>query len=434
MKEITMPSFGSDMEQGVLTEWLVKPGDQVKRGDSLAVIETHKGAIELDAFDEGTIAKLLIEVGQKTPVGTPIALLRQVGDSVESDTIEALEQPEPSPTPLVEATASAGSELTAQQLRGQNPPPMPSTNSLSSNYQPVSPVARRLAEENNLALNLVTGTGPHGAIRLIDVERALIASSSSETAPAQAGVAAPVISSATSNQGESRVKSGFDPQAMRDAITATVTRSKREIPHYYLTHTLDISALQSYLQQQNAQREPEQRILLIAVMLRAIAISLGRFGQLNGHYQEEFVPAEPINIANAVNLRGGGLVMPVLKEVERCSLDELMTQLQGVVSRAKAGALKYSDLENPTFTVTSIGERGVDSIFGVIYPPQVAIVGLGCPRDVAVVEAGEVVIRTIITATLSADHRVTDGHYGSRFLCDINKRLQQPEALWNAKN
>ncbi|TCI01994.1 2-oxo acid dehydrogenase subunit E2 [Corallincola luteus] len=406
MKEITMPSFGSDMEQGVLTEWLVKVGDTVKRGDPIAVIETNKGAIELDAYDEGCISELLIKVGQKTPVGQPIAQLSQLNDEADLAVISA----QRSATKLNDLPGSSVANK-GKQAASQSPcqPLGSASGGKTSVFYPASPAARELAQQHNMPLSAVAGSGPDGAIRLVDVQAALV----EKPKPTPS-------------------RSGFDPQQMRDAIAATVTRSKQQIPHYYLSHTLDITLLEQHLSLLNGEREPLQRILLIAPLLRVIARSLVKYPQLNGHYLQRFAPSETIDIANAVNLRGGGLVMPVLRDVDHLSVDGLMQQLQALVERAKQGTLKFSDLDAPSFTVSNIGDRGVEAMWGVIYPPQVAIVGLGCPREAVVVEQGKVVIRRVMTVTLSADHRVTDGHYGSRFLTELNKRLQKPEALWNA--
>ncbi|GAA5215212.1 dihydrolipoamide acetyltransferase family protein [Corallincola platygyrae] len=425
MKEITMPSFGSDMEQGVLTEWQVKVGDEVKRGDPIAVIETHKGAIELDAFDEGAIAQLLVQVGEQTPVGQPIAMLAEPGEEITSaTTVDQKRETAPDLDTSV-APDAPPAKVPAKPIA----PRAPNTAVATADFQPATPAARKLAAKSGILLSDIKGTGPGGAITLVDVEGLLaiggVSSVSATDSPSSEKTTESVPAKAVA-------QSGFDPAMMREAISATVTRSKREIPHYYLSHTLDISKLEQHLAERNADVEPLKRTLLIAPLLSLIARALIKFPQLNGHYRDgQFVPSEVVDMANAVNLRGGGLVMPVLRQVDKSSMEALMQQLQAVTERAKQGSLKFSDLDNPSFTVTSIGDRGVESILGVIYPPQVAIVGLGCPRSDVVVVDGEITVSRVMTVTLSADHRVTDGHYGSRFLMEINKRLQKPEALWN---
>lgn len=383
MGEFLMPSLGADMEAGILVEWLKHPGDRIKRGDIIAVVETDKGAIEIEVFDDGVIEKLLVERGKKVPVGTPLALLAGVGDVVRAP------PPAPAPAPAKPAIEpERPTVVIAVPVTGR---------------QRVSPAARRMAAERGIDLSGLTGTGPGGAIISTDLPAA-------RPVPKPAG--------------------GPDLAAMRRAIAAAMARSKREIPHYYLSHAIDMTRADAWLEQANAQRPPAQRLLIQAPMLKAVALALRKHGQFNGfHRADGFRPSERIHIGTAVAVRGGGLIAPAIHDVDRLSIDELMAKLRDLVRRARAGSLRSSELSDPTVTVSSLGERGVDALYGVIYPPQVAILGFGAPAPRPWIVEGRVEPRPVVTASLAADHRVSDGHFGSLLLAEIDRLLQQPEQL-----
>ena len=250
--------------------------------------------------------------------------------------------------------------------------------------------------------------GPQGAVALADVERAAAAHR----------VAPPVR------------RTGFDPAQMRQAIAAAMGKSKREIPHYYLSDDIDFAAAHQWLEDWNRQRPPEQRLLAAALLLKATAQALRAVPQFNGFYEGgAFRSGQGIHIGWAISLRGGGLVAPALHDVDRLPLPQVMEQLHDLVRRARAGGLRSSELTDPTITVTSLGERGAQSVLGVIYPPQVAIVGFGRVGLRPWVVDGAVVARPVLNISLAADHRVTDGHLGGQLLAAIGQALQQPQNL-----
>jgi pyruvate dehydrogenase E2 component (dihydrolipoamide acetyltransferase) len=217
---------------------------------------------------------------------------------------------------------------------------------------------------------------------------------------------------------------------MRTAIAAAMARSKREIPHYYLEHQVDVTACEQWLAQKNAALPPDSRLLFGALSIKAVALACRRFPALNGFYQDGiFEPAKGVHIGVAIAIRGGGLAAPALHDVDQLPLDQLMTQMRDLVQRTRAGRIRSSEMTDPTITVSSLGERGVELLYGIIYPPQVAIVGFGkvVPRPWVV--DGAIGPRSIVTTTLSADHRVTDGHAGALFLVEIGKLLQEPDKL-----
>ena len=386
MGEFRMPSLGADMEAGTLVEWLKRPGDRVKRGDIVAVVETQKGAIEVDIFEEGVIERWLVEPGTTVPVGTPLALI-------------AGTQPAP---------AARVSEVAAVPAAPISVAP-PSVEQLPATGRArISPAARRLAAERGVSLDRLTGSGPEGAILYGDVERAAAA----EPLPRPA------------------VPKRLDLAEMRRAIAAAMARSKREIPHYYLSTTVDLTRSLAWTEAANVTRPPAQRLLLVALLLKAVALALGEAPEFNGFFTAEgFQPGAGIHLGTAIAIRGGGLVAPAIRDADKLSLDQLMTHLRDLVARARRGALRSSELSDPTITVTNLGERSVETVFGVIYPPQVALVGFGMPVERPWAVAGKVDARQVATATLAADHRASDGHSGALFLADIDRRLQSPETL-----
>jgi pyruvate dehydrogenase E2 component (dihydrolipoamide acetyltransferase) len=401
--EFRMPSLGADMEAGTLVEWLVKPGDKVKRGDVVAVVETQKGAIEIEIFETGAVENLLVDLGAKVPVGTILASIRRDGEAGVPPAAPAVTPareppaaPPPAPLPLPTPQPAA--------------PPAPAA--APQPEQPrarVSPAARRLAEARGIDLATIAGTGPGGAIVRADVEQP------------PAGPAPPA---------GKRKAAGLDLDAMRAAIASAMARSKREIPHYYLTHQFAVTAAEGWLTQTNAARPPDKRLMMSALTVKAVARAVGKFPAFNGFCRDgRFEPAAGVHVGVAIALRGGGLVAPAIHDTAELSLDELMERMRDLVQRVRAGRIRSSEMSDSTITVSSLGERGVESLYGVIYPPQVAIVGIGKVVVRPWIVDGGIGPRSVVTVTLSADHRVSDGHAGGLFLAEIDKLLQEPDTL-----
>lgn len=376
-----MPSLGADMEFGTLVEWLKKPGDAIRRGDVVAVVETQKGAIEVEVFVNGTMGKPLVPLGTKVPVGTVLAM------------IEDAPGQRPPAAPVLRPPASP-----VAARPGEAAPLAPITGLR------ISPAARKAAETRGIDLRSLKGTGPEGAITLRDVEQA--------AAPG----AKPAI--------------GLDIAKMREAIAAAMAHSKREIPHYYLATDIDMTHALEWLETGNMNLPPAERLLPTVLMVRAVARACRKFGVFNGFYTPSgFAPREDIHIGVAIALRGGGLVAPAIHDCDQLGLDALMAKLRDLVARARVGRLRSSEISDPTITVSSLGERGVDSLFGIIYPPQVAIVGFGKIAGRPAASGDEIKLRPLVTATLAADHRASDGHLGGLFLAEISDLLQEPERL-----
>jgi len=386
-----MPSLGSDMEAGTLIEWAKQPGDRLHKGDTIAVVETQKGAIEVEVFHDAVMGRPLIAVGDKVPVGTPMAELESAGERR---------------TERRSAGRAAGAHAEQPKAPRSTPEPIP-------NRLRISPAARRLAEERGINLAEMTGSGPDGAIVLADVRAA--AGRTEPPPPASA---------------QSTPRAGLDLAAMRRAIAAAMSRSKREIPHYYLAHDIDLTAATDWLAGRNAERPPDRRLLMGVLLIKAVAVTLRAFPELNGFDRDgRFEPSAAIHVGSATAIRGGGLVAPAIHDADQLGLDELMARLRDLVQRVRTGGLRASELSDPTVTVTSLGERGVERLYGIIYPPQVAIVGFGTPALRPRVVNGDIVARTVVTATLAADHRHSDGHRGALFLAKLATRLMEPDTL-----
>lgn len=388
-----MPSLGADMEAGKLVEWLVKPGDRVQKGDIVAVVETQKGAIEIEIFEAGEIAELIAQVGQTLAVGAPLARLGETG-----------EKPAPAPPPpMPETPAPSATVAPPPTAAPTGPPPSPATGPALA-----SPAARALAAKLGVALETIPGSGPGGAVLLADVDRAAPRPAAEPSAP--------------------KGKPGLDMAEMRRAIAAAMSRSKREIPHYYLTHEIDLQAAQDWLTATNADRTPDRRLLMGALLIRATVRALARVPELNGRFEGgAFLPAPAVHCGVAIALRGGGLIAPAILNAETLDTDAVMEAMRDLVARTRTGRLRNSELTQGTITVSSLGETGVDALTGVIYPPQVALVGFGSPRLKPAVRDGTVVPRLSLTATLAADHRTSDGRRGAQFLAEIDRLMQEPE-------
>lgn len=381
-----MPSLGADMQAAILMRWRVRPGDKVKRGDIIAEVETDKGLIEIEVFESGIVNQILVEPVKKVPVGTLLATIRGEGEAA---------------IPVVPvAPVLLPAEIAPAATPSISAPPVA--------HVRASPLARKTAEELGVDLSKLKGTGAGGVIEQGDVVRAA-AALKEELPPAEAKTAA---------------------EKFRRAIAAAMSRSNREIPHYYLETDIDMTRALSWLTARNAQRSLKERLLPAVLLLKAVARALHDVPELNGYWiDNDLQKKDAVHAGFAIALRQGGLIAPAIHDVHLKTLDELMMSIHDLVPRARSGRLRSSELMDATITVTNLGDLGVKTLFGVIYPPQVALVGFGKITDRPWAEAGTLSIQPILTATLSADHRATDGLRGAQFLEALNEHLQTPEHL-----
>lgn len=480
MGDFLMPSLGADMEHGKIVEWLVKPGDYVRRGDLVAVVDTDKTVMDVESFQEGVVAELLVDLGETVPIGTPLARITQTPAEVGAPRQEA-----PAP-PLRAATTDTTAATPASPVTPKEAPPIaPPVRHLahrlgvdtarihgtgkggaitradvehavaaapSAGRVRSSPRARRLAAELGVDLSAVIGTGPEGAVTVADVQHAAASAAAvpPEAAAPVAGVpeepgpeartaettpAPPPEETAPEATGASSAGKPAEARervaSLRRAIGTLMTRSKKTIPHYYLSTTLDLRAAVEWMQSVNAQRPVASRLVASALLLKAAALAAKEVPEVNGFYDDDggFRPSASVHLGVAVALRQGGLVAPAIHDADTLAVDVLMEQLRDLVSRARAGRLQRAEMADPTITVTNLGDLGVESVFGVIYPPQVAMVGFGRVMEQPWAQHGMLGVRPAVTATLSADHRVSDGLRGGRYLARIDELLQKPEEL-----
>ncbi|MBT1001957.1 2-oxo acid dehydrogenase subunit E2 [Paenarthrobacter sp. DKR-5] len=474
MGEFRMPSLGADMEHGKVVEWLVKPGDYVRRGDVVAVVDTEKAMMDVETFEEGVVAELLADVGATVPVGGPLARITQTPAAAPApEPRAAAAEARPAAPPPVRhlahrlgvdtgrirgtgrsgavtrsdvehaAAAAAVPPVTVPApvtvpvvpvVPGPAPRPAPRTASGAEREETgrirSSPRARWLAAELGVDLAKVPGTGPDGAVTESDVRSAVPAAApAAEPEPRPAGPQ-PAGRAPEAVPGADRAERAERAAGLRHAIGVLMAKSKKSIPHYYLSTTLDLRAAVGWMQEVNARRPVSARLVPSALLLKAAALAAREVPEMNGFYTNgAFRPSDSVHLGVAVALRRGGLVAPAIHDADSLPVDALMEQLRDLVARARGGRLQRAEMADPTITVTNLGDLGVESVFGVIYPPQVAMVGFGRVSEQPWAQDGMLGIRPAAVATLSADHRVSDGLRGGRFLSVIDELLQKPEEL-----
>jgi pyruvate dehydrogenase E2 component (dihydrolipoamide acetyltransferase) len=458
MIEFKFPSLGADMDEGMLVTWLVQPGDVVHKGDIVAEVETDKGLVEIETWQEGVVDELLVEPSrERLPVGTLLAHFRPLeGEGPEAETpapaVEAAKTepeaaeavpaetpspPQPSPTEVTHPHVTPPIRHLAHQLGVDLDRLVPADGETITRDDVhraaeqiagsarISPRARRLAEELGVDVKTATSSRPDGLITVDDIHAAAglpPAPAPEETQP-EAPAAAPAKPDAA-EEAPDRV------EAMRRAITRSMSRSKREIPHYYLGTHIDLAAALDWMGEENERRSIDRRLLPAALLLRATALALREVPELNGHFvDDEFRPSEAVHLGVAVSLREGGLVAPAIHGADKLNLDETMDALRDLVTRARTWRTRSSEMSDPTATVTNLGDRGVETAFPVIIPPQVAIVGFGRVVEQPVAVDGMLAIHPVVHATLAGDHRVTDGHRGGVMLGVLDRLLQEPDKL-----
>ena len=440
-----MPSLGADMDEGTLLEWMVEPGDEVKKGQVVAVIDTAKSAIDVEVFESGVVAELLIEPGTLVPVGTPLARIDAQGAGKSA----------PESAPVAEPLAELGPVAKPAPKSVAEPAP-------SAPLPHLAPPIRHLMHQFGLKPGDVRGSGPDGHITRQDVLVAAgeaggiaVAAAPVPTIPAppappsrprvtprarrlaqQRGVDVSAVQTTGPVTGADiesftpKAKTPADRSAaMRKATAALMSRAAREIPHYYVVNTFDITGTLEWLREFNAGRKPRDRVLPAVLFLRATVLAAQAVPEMNGTWEDDFVASAGVDLGVAVATRTGGLVTPRIVGAQDLDLGGLMAHLADLVKRAKAGRLKGGELQPGSITVSSLADNGPDLLYGVIYPPQVALVGVGGVAQRPFVVDGELAVRTTVTVTVSADHRATDGRTGARFLAALGKALTHPEEL-----
>lgn len=408
---ITMPKLGFDMAEGVLVRWVVSLGGQIKRGEVLAEIETDKATVEVESTHSGTILKFLVEEGDLVPVGAPIAVVGEEGEDVEAPSKQAA-------APQTESKAGDGAPPASEQpARSRQEEPSPDGEEFPGGVR-ASPVARNLAREKGIDLRQVKGTGPQGRIVKKDVETYL----ARPAAPALAPAPSPITPTAEDT--------AIPLTKLRQAIGRRMTESKQYVPHFYVSYEYNLDKLMALRAQANAALKDTGLTLSINdFIIKAVALTLPKFPNLNASLGEgEIVWHGRFNIGVAVAVEGG-LTTIVIPDADRKSLSQISAEVKDKAERARAGKIRPDDVVGSTFTTSNLGMYGVDDFIAIINPPEAAILAIGGAVQVPVVENGQLAIGWRMKATISADHRVTDGAEAARFMQALAQYLEEPVRL-----
>ena len=434
--EILMPALSPTMEEGTLAKWLVKEGDEVKSGDILAEIETDKATMEFEAVDEGRIGKLLVAEGSAgVKVNTPIAVLLDEGES--ADDIGS------SPSAKPEAKAEAPKAESAAPAAPATAPSQAAPKKADGGRVFASPLARRIAAEKGIDLAAVTGSGPHGRIVKADVEGAQPGAAKAATAAAtpEAAKPAPAPAAAAAAPGgpsaETILKMYADRETtevaldgMRRTIAARLSEAKQTIPHFYLRRSAKLDELMKFRAMLNKQLESRGvKLSVNDFIIKACALALQEVPDANAVWAgDRILKLKPSDVAVAVAIEGG-LFTPVLKDAQQKTLSALSTEMKDLANRAKTKKLAPHEYQGGSFAISNLGMFGIENFDAVINPPHGAILAVGAGIQTPVVENGEVVIRNVMSMTLSVDHRVIDGALGAQLLQAIVNHLENPMGM-----
>ncbi|MDJ0827175.1 MAG: pyruvate dehydrogenase complex dihydrolipoamide acetyltransferase [Rhodobacter sp.] len=433
--EILMPALSPTMEEGTLAKWLVNEGDAVSSGDLLAEIETDKATMEFEAVDDGVLGKILIAEGTEgVKVNTPIAVL--LGDGEDAADIGA------TPAPAVEAApaADAAAEAAPAGSSDKAAPPAPAAPRAADGTRVfASPLARRIAKDKGLDLSQIKGTGPKGRIVKADVEGATAAPAAPAPAQAAAAAAAPAPAAAPQGMGADMVKRMFEDRAydemaldgMRKTVAARLTEAKQTIPHFYLRRDIYLDSLLKFRSELN--RQLEARGVKLSVndfIIKACANALQAVPDANAVWAgDRILKLKPSDVTVAVAVEGG-LFTPVLKDAHQKTLSALSTEMKDLATRARDRKLAPHEYVGGSFAISNLGMFGIDTFDAVINPPHGSILAVGAGAKKPVVgEDGELTVATVMSVTLSVDHRVIDGALGAEFLAAIKDNLENPVAM-----
>lgn len=429
MSEITMPRLSDTMQEGTISQWLKQPGDQIKKGDILAEIETDKASMDLESYDTGVLEQILVQAGETVPIGQVVAIIGS-GAGAQS-------QPAARPAPEGDGqqrtqTATPPAESKPQTAAASaQPAPVSAGEQGNGRLLKASPVARRIAEEQGIDLSQVQGTGPGGRIVRDDVEDYL------EQRGATAPAAAPVTPSAPAPQQAPPQAAALPPDSetvalsrVQSIIARRLTESKQTIPHFYVSSEVDMTDLLAMRQTFNASAgEDGVKVTVNDLIVKASALALEKFPEVNSSIQgDQFIRHKQINVGIAVDVPGA-LVVPVIRDANIKGVRSIAREARALIEKARANKLAPADLEGGTFSVSNLGMMDASSFIAVINPPHAAILAIAAARKQFVPIDGQPVIRDLMTITLSADHRIIYGATVARFLQEVKRLLQNPYSL-----
>jgi pyruvate dehydrogenase E2 component (dihydrolipoamide acetyltransferase) len=397
MPEVIMPKMGDAMTEGRILTWKKQPGDAVTKGEPLAEIETDKVNVDLESEADGTLAQILVPAGEVAAVGAPIAMIAAPGEAVPAP---AASPPKGEPGPIAAPASAKKKEPVVATAPG--------------GAVRASPLARRLADRHGITLGSITGTGPDGRITKEDVEAAIASGRPTE---AKTVPAAPSAGAASRDVPLTRI---------RQTIARRMTESKQSAPHIYITVSIEMDAALALRGQMNDGADESAKISVNDMVVRATALALVMFPALNASFAEQMIRQHgEINISIGVALPEG-LIAPTLYHCDRKNLWEIAADARALAERARTGRMRAEDLTGGTFTISNLGMFGVEVFSAIINPPQASILAVGAATPQAVVRDGQVVAATVMQATCSADHRVTDGAEVARFLAEVKRLLENP--------
>ncbi len=414
---INMPKLGFDMAEGTLVRWVIAEGETVVKGAVLAEIETDKATVEVQSSAEGVVFRHLVETGAVVPIGTPIAIVAAPGEKVdESQFDRELKPVEKEAEPPVEKLAATGNEPARISLDQVS----------ETGMLRISPIARRMVRENNVSLEGLRGTGPEGRIVKKDVEQIIGQHKDFIAESKQRLPAAPAI---TFLPGAIPADEIMPLNRLRSAIGRRMTESHQNIPQFYVTHEYDMDRLMALRTQINTMLTDNEKISVNDFIIKAVALALRQYPNLNSVLQDNSIIRKGhVNVGVAVAVEGG-LLTVVVKDADQKPLRLIATEVKEMAGRVRSGKVKPEDIEGSTFSISNLGMFEVEQFVAIINPPEAAILAVGTAREVHVVKNGVVQIGIRMRATLSADHRITDGAEAAQFLQALGKWIENPVSM-----
>ena len=417
ISEVTMPSMGADMTEGTIVKWLKAEGDQIGRGDKLAEVETDKTVVEMEAYAEGLLRKIVVSEGSLVQVGAVIAFIGDADDDIPEVATAAPAAEAASEAPAATLAPAAPAPTPAPEPVQQAAPAPVAVPASQGGRIKASPIARKIAEEKGVDIAAITGTGPGGRITKSDVENF-----TPSPGFAVSGGRSPVV------------LDGSDTplSSMRQAIARVTVRSKTEAPHYYVTHEIDMSAAMTFRRQLNeALAEEGDRVSVNDLILMALTKALIKYPKWNSFFDGDKLIGHPsINLGVAIAL-DEGLIVPAVIDIQNMSLVGISRAVRDLGKRARGdgGNLTQAELTQGTFGTSNLGMFGTDTFSAIIVPPNAGIIAVGTVKEKPVVRDGKVVVASMMNATISADHRVGDGAEAAVFLGEFQKNLENPARL-----
>jgi pyruvate dehydrogenase E2 component (dihydrolipoamide acetyltransferase) len=426
---ISMPKLGFDMQEGVLVRWVKNEGENVNKGDVLAEIETDKATVEVESSASGVVRKLLVEAGSVVPVGNPIAVVGSADEKIED-----------APTKVVEPKAekktdeTGGEELKTEPEKGggqkaeEKPatPAQPVSAPVSQSAAPAqdgpvkaSPLAKKIARDNQVDLSRLQGTGPGGRVVRKDVEAALSSGQPSAVSQSRSPVtSAPVVVTAEDQT--------VQTTKLRQAIGRRLVESKQTIPHFYVTHEYKMDALMAIRKQANEYLPDNEKLSVNDFILKAVALTLRQFPNLNATIKgAEVIQFGHVNVGVAVTVPGG-LMTVVVQDTDHKTMRQISSEVKAMAGRAREGKIKPDDVDGSTFSTSNLGMYDVEDFIAIINPPEAAILAISSAREVPVVDNGQVKPGWRMKATISVDHRVSDGAEAAQFMQALAGFLENP--------